>query len=161
MSVFHIARHSAARRRKQIAASYDPIREAVESLLTADEFDAAVIETLARREHYAHAANVLNGAAQRPYHPLVEILHDSRVPEPVLILRVGLWARFITNPSGSQTFQPSHVTRETLRKKAACNRKARLTLAALGEIDWPSADRQCRAAFCLAELVRVFRERSP
>lgn len=140
------------------------VNSAVDCILSADAFDAMRIRRLAQRWTYhetiAALMGELRGAVRkfRDSESLQSILFQRRNPE----LRIGRLAQLFCL---ADNWHASTLTLEEVREQARSERdpiagRARLVLAALGELDWTRAHRRERAAFLIGKLVQARRERS-
>ena len=120
-------------------------RDAIDSLITAEAFDAAAVNTLACRRSYADAASCLLEIINRPAHDLIPILIET----PTFVhhrFAVALGAV----PARNNFARPFNA--EDLRVLGT--REARLAMIASGEpMDWEAADRVERAVYALRHIV--------
>jgi hypothetical protein len=133
------------------------VRAALDSIIDAPHFDTARLAPLASRPIYPAAADALES-----------ILRRGNLPSPLAVL-LDRWNYRVRASRLSWAFgvrsQEEHYhdgddfttadLRAVAKRKDSTAERARETLAALGEIDWPKATPRARAAFVLGALVRL------
>jgi len=130
------------------------VADKLESVLTADHFDAASIPWLSHRERFAIGCSHLCAELYRHHHvphviPILTERHNHHLRPLRLAMEFGV---FWINPNATRH---RVVDMETLRRIAQGRDKrralaAREALSALGIVDWSTASRRERAAYVLA-----------
>jgi hypothetical protein len=143
--------------RKLSARPRNRLSDAVDCLLSARRFHARMIALLAARLRYGEAMAILAA--------IVEPDRDTLNVPGILIeapsLDVLLWRlalRFGLRSSDTRGRTLAPLTLDDIRRSGTG--ESRLVLAAIGEIDWPSASRRERAAYCLNALTAFRRDSS-
>jgi hypothetical protein len=132
------------------------IHAKVDALLDAPTFDAERTAALAGRDSYADAARYLVAATDHASAlPIMLDPHGANTRPWRIAVYFGVVQP--DRPKG-RAYPPFAL--DNLRALARTKDRARLALACLGELhDWNAATRAERAAYALARLVAIWRER--
>ncbi len=137
---------------RDATAARDHTVASASRLLDADRFAAEAIEALAHRATYADAAVYLDWLARaRARESVIDLLLTEG--DPAFVPRVAVHFGL----TRQHDLGKRRLTLEWIRSQIPDKPQALRALALAGEIDWPRASIEARAAYALRNLVFAMR----